>query len=293
MAKTRKRQKGSGTFKKLKCHPSLNKTSKNKNSCLDNTTLNVIKQIWNRRYPDSKINSSSPNGINNEIRKKLSSTCDNEMCWIDKTFNGKENNKIKKKLFAPKTPYSWKSNINEWLSSTDILNVMRQYEEAYPEFKFYGPAPIDFNTNLYDDKCVWPEICNINIKELKEEGKTKIGFIFNTDKHYESGSHWIAMYLDLSKKYIFFFDSNGTVQPKEIDELITNIKNQCENIGIKIKEYNNNNFRHQKSNSECGMYCLYFIINLLKNIHKHRYFNTKVIPDKRVENFRNIYFNLI
>ena len=126
------------------------------------------------------------------------------MCWIDKTFNGKENNKIKKKLFAPKTPHSWKSNINEWLSSTDILNVMRQYEEAYPEFKFYGPAPIDFNTNLYDDKCVWPEICNINIKELKEEGKTKIGFIFNTDKHYESGSHWIAMYLDLSKNIFSF-----------------------------------------------------------------------------------------
>ena len=46
-------------------------------------------------------------------------------------------------------------------------------------------------------------------------------------------------------------------------------------------------------NTECGMYCLYFIISLLSNKHDFNYFNTKRIPDKHVEEFRNIYFNNI
>ena len=33
--------------------------------------------------------------------------------------------------FAPEAPKSWNKNPNEWLSSTDILKVMKQYEKAY------------------------------------------------------------------------------------------------------------------------------------------------------------------
>ena len=60
-----------------------------------------------------------------------------------------------------------------------------------------------------------------------------------------------------------------------------------------MKISNNHNFNHQKTNTECGMYCLYFIISLLSNKHDFDYFNTKQISDKHVERFRNIYFNNI
>ena len=35
-------------------------------------------------------------------------------------------------------------------------------------------------------------------------------------------------------------------------------------MNIKIKTMSNENMRHQNGNTECGMYCLYFIISLLK-----------------------------
>ena len=35
----------------------------------------------------------------------------------------------------------------------------------------------------------------------------KIGVIFNLDKHDQSGSHWVAMFIDLENKFFFYFDS--------------------------------------------------------------------------------------
>ena len=52
-------------FKKLQCHPK-NFTSKNsmKNySCLDVKALKLMKQLWNRRYPDNMVHTSKPKEI--------------------------------------------------------------------------------------------------------------------------------------------------------------------------------------------------------------------------------------
>ena len=88
---------------------------------------------------------------------------------------------------------SYENNINEWLSSVDIESVMHQYEDIYPEFKFLGPSPIDFDSRIQFRRCVCGLKFNIDVNQLKD-GKIKIAFIFNTDPHYKSGSHWIAMF---------------------------------------------------------------------------------------------------
>ena len=48
--------------------------------------------------------------------------------------------------FTPYKPTEWEKNPVEWLSNFDILNVLKQYEEKYSDFKFIGPTPIDFNS---------------------------------------------------------------------------------------------------------------------------------------------------
>ena len=58
-----------------------------------------------------------------------------------------------------------------------------------------------------------------------------------------------------------------------------------------MKSEDTNGFEHQKSNAECGMYCLYVLINLLENKLSIKTLKNKVIPDKKVELFRNKYFN--
>jgi hypothetical protein len=284
-------------FRSMACHPKQLTSKKRvfKNSCLDKATLQTMKHIWNRRYPDNIIVSSKPETIWKKMKQNMQHSCSNEMCWVDNTFQ-KSSSKIKLKhqLFAPRTPKSWKQNPNEWLSSIEISDVMKQYEDTYNHFKFFGPSPIDFETLEYKDICVWPEICNINLEKLKKQKKTNLGFIFNTDKHYQNGSHWIAMYVDLDKGKLFFFDSNGTEEPKEIKDFIQKLSTQCKlkcNMNLHIDH--NHPFTHQRKDGQCGMYCLYFIVSLLKKKHNLNYFKSKRIPDKKVQNLRDIYFNNI
>ncbi len=52
-----------------------------------------------------------------------------------------------------------------------------------------------------------------------------------------------------------------------------------------------NKRRHQFSESECGMYSLYFIIQMLKDKNKG-YFLEHKIPDKEVFELRQKYFNI-
>lgn len=285
-------------FKSLKCHPK-NKSSK-KNTCLDSKTLSLLKNIWNKRHPDNKITSRKKENIWRDLKKYLSNSCNNEICWIDSMIdNKKEKQNIKKELFVPNTPKSWKKNPNEWLSSIEISDVMKQYEDKYDDFVFLGPSPIDFdspNTNVnFNNKniCVWPELCNFNLKKHISNNINKIGMIFNLDKHYQGGSHWVSMYLDIPNKELFYFDSAGSGPPNEIKKLCNKIQNQALNLNIDLHINNNENIRHQIYNTECGMYCLYFIISLLNNKHNTEYFKKKIIKDKLVRKYRSIYFNTI
>lgn len=294
---TRKNSKNK--YKDMNCKPkqltSKNITRKNDNSCLDTKTVKMMKKVWNLRHPDIPITSNNKAKILKMLKSYTANHCENELCVVEKILN--DNNKyekIKDEFYAPSAPSSWKKNINEWLSSLDIESVMRQYEDIYPEFKFLGPSPIDFDSkNSLSSLCVWPELCDIDVVQLKGQGITKIGFIFNTDPHYKSGSHWIAMYLDMEKRVIFFFDSNGDDIPVELENLQEKIIDQMKDSNIKIKKMSNEGMRHQNGNTECGMYCLYFIISLLTNKHNFRYFKTKRIKDKDVEKLRKVYFNLI
>ena len=215
------------TFKYLKCKPKLNKTSKNK-SCLDENTIKLLKYIWNRRHPDRKIESRDNNVIWNTLKSNLSNSCNNELCWIENTlkdYNYKYN--LKNKLFAPIAPEIWKTKElnSEWLSSVDISKVLKQYEDIYSDFSFIGPSPIDYDSkNQFENHpiCVWPELCDFDLNMYLN--KRIIGFVFNTDKHYQSGTHWIAMLIDMNKKIIFFFDSAGNPPPNKIKKLIKKIK---------------------------------------------------------------------
>ncbi|MBT7790583.1 MAG: tetratricopeptide repeat protein, partial [Calditrichaeota bacterium] len=77
-----------------------------------------------------------------------------------------------------------------------LLMHMEQYERAYPYYRFIGPSPIDYDSQMAYGECVWNELCNFNLKKTIDRNKTKIGIVFNTDPHYMGGSHWISMFID-------------------------------------------------------------------------------------------------
>ena len=292
-----KKPKGQNIDKTLKkkwrnaiCHPK----QKNKSSCLTHEALKKLKNKWNIRKPNDQIKSNIPKKIWDFLKERYINSCDNEKCWLKQNAlsDGLTKEEINS-LYAPTHPASWKKNKNEWLSNFDIEKVMKQYEDTYDDFAFIGATPIDFDFRKADGKCVWNELCEFKLEEYIKKNKRKIGIIFNTDKHNEDGAHWISMFIDISKSdpYIFFFDSTGDAIPSEIKKLQDRIVEQGKQLNINFKTENTTKINHQQNDTECGIYCLYLIINLLEERKTVEDFKTKIIRDDEMEPFRKIYFN--
>lgn len=283
-----KKVKQNKTFKKLNCAPDPNR--KHKFSCFNSEKLISIRNIWNLRHPDVKINSNDPREIWYKLKSYMSESCNNEFCWLKQQFIKNDlDSDLLYNTFAPKSPQSWKRNPTEWLDSLNILSVIKQYEAKYKCFEFMGPSPIDYDTHYDNGECVWKELCELNIPDLIKNEKNKLGIIFNLDPHYKSGSHWVSVFLNIKKQEIYYFDSNGIPPPKQIKKLMNTIIQQGKEIGLHIKSYINTR-QHQYSDTECGMYSLYFIIQMLKDSSFKKFIKTR-IPDSKMIEFRNVYFN--
>ncbi len=134
-------------------------------------------------------------------------------------------------------PKEWSRRPNEWLSSLEIDQVLRQYAAACPHFHYtdFGfidfaadvdsrlPARPDFepaappfgthDTGMWTDpaelaraqpaaskpaQCVQPKICGLDIKKLVRENKVcLIGSVLNLSRHVEEGTHWVFALLFL------------------------------------------------------------------------------------------------
>lgn len=288
-----KNKKRGGTRKmmKLNCGPKKGKNLKF--TCFDDKTIFKLRDLWNLRHADVKIQSNDVKEIWSMLQKNMSQICNKESCWLKQQFASGELNKELETSFAPSSPDEWKKKPNEWLTSVDILAVMKQYEGAYKCFEFIGPSPIDFDTRMQYGECVWEELCNFDIGKQIKAGKTKIGIIFNLDPHTKDGSHWVSMFVNIKKGKIFFFDSVGETVPKEIMILVERIKKQGAQLKNPIKFIFDQNHptEHQYGDTECGIYSLYFIVHMLEDKHTAEYFKKHILSDKYMESFRKVYFN--
>jgi len=119
-----------------------------------------------------------------------------------------------------------------------------------------------------------------------------IGIIFNTDPHNKGGAHWISMFINLKKNKMYYFDSVGDPVPDEIEVLVQRIQNE----GIKLKRdityEDSEGIGHQRKNTECGIYSLYFIVKMLEGANFNDFNSTsKLIHDDEITKYRKIFFN--
>lgn len=291
--KNNKKKSNKGKTKKLPkiCSPHIN-TKNNNNSCFDKSSLIKLIIEWNKTNTNNKIifkESNSHTSLWNKLSNKMANKCNNEFCWTNK-INSNDIKQLKKNIFRPSKPKLWEQKPREWLNTINIQDVMIQYEKKYKDFKFFGAVPIDFDLKSGFNQCIISELCKIDISNLYKNGKSKIGVVFNLDKHSESGSHWISMYTDINKEIIGYWDSYGYTPPKEVTKLMNKIKKQADtslnkNMNIKI-----NKKRHQYKNSECGMYSMYFIIEQLKGSSFDNICNN-IIKDDDIFKKRKEYYN--
>lgn len=274
-----------------KCAPG-SKPNPNTCSCLSRESLIKITKQWNLNHPDNKINyrlSNSSTSLWNKINDKMKNNCKNEWCWIQQEFVKRINSDDINNSYRPSMPKSWEDNKYEWLNTDDIENVMQQYENAYKDFHFIGPVPIDFDKPYGIGHCIVDELCKLNLSKIHNNGYRKIGIIFNLDPHDKPGSHWVSMFCDMKRKGIYYFDSYGMNPPDEIETLMIRLRNQGKllNLNMKLKH---NQIRHQYKNSECGVYCLFFITQLLQGRTFEQLIKSPIL-DESMNSRRNFFFN--
>ena len=282
-------------FVKKHCSPRKDKINI---SCLSKSLLIKIAKVLNKKYGAKiKIKKQSKKKLYDAIKNKLKTKeCKSELCWknidqISNALNEKEKKEFKNS-FRPLRPQTWEKNPNTWLNTTDINNVMEQYEKKYPYFQYYGATPIDFNLK-YGDSCMVSDLCKINLNNLNN--KECIGMVFNTDKHDEPGQHWFSMYIDnvgknMPNPAIYYFDSATSVQkmeelPAQILQLMEKLQEQS---NYKFDIYYND-IKHQRGSTECGIYCLYFLTEMLKGISFKKLIQRN-LTDRKIEKYRNIFF---
>ena len=268
-------------------------------SCLDYNLLKKIAETLNKYDYNIKVYKTKKR-LHDEISKniKKETECETESCWkslgiIKNELTGKEK-EILENSFRPDMPEEWKDNPNTWLSTIDIDHVMEQYEVGYPKFQYLGANPIDFDTKINKNTCVSNELCNFHIKDIRKDGKDSLGMVFNTDPHNKSGQHWFSLFIDLKgvnikgKPCIYYFDSLASKPKDEVVKFVERVQKQCFEIKKDI-DFLFNDIKHQHNDTECGVYCLHFLVSMLKGCNFKNYIRNKR-NDKQMEEFRNFFF---
>jgi hypothetical protein len=264
---------------------------RNKGSCLTPSVLKTIAARTLKHRGLTGLTSGGSRSLQAEIAKELGCKSNDERCILERSaLSVKEKKSLLNTYFRPKMPEEWKTDPDAWLSSDDIIHVMKQYEKAYTDFKFLGVVPIDFSapspyTDGSEKKCMNDQFCHVNLKEERLRGMRIIGAVFNLDPHYKDGSHWVALAIDLKRNCVYYFDSYGVEPPRQVARFMRYLTLQEPALRLE-----SNGRRFQFSNSECGMYSMYFIIRMIEG-ESFKKFCKNRIDDKYMLNFRKVLFD--
>ena len=251
------------TVKGQFCSPFGEREAGSGGSCYTKQQLVNIANAYNKKFRGNKIAiSSTKDDLWNAIDQRMK-TCDNEWCWMERLHM--EDQFVNQYGAAPFRPARPPAK-TQWLSTSDIRNVLKQYELRYPDFIALGPVPIDFC------KLAFNEVCRLNLKQILSKGKRRIGIVFNTDPSDQPGKHWVSMFIDLTGNpeswEVNYFDSYGRAQiAPEIRDLIEHLKSQNPNFIVRMNcsdKFCTSQINHQKLNTECGVYSINFIVERLQ-----------------------------
>jgi hypothetical protein len=254
-------------------------------SCYTIESLKKIASAFNAQKKNENKKITISNNKKELLEQLTNRISECQSCWLRTELIKNINDADIDNTFRPVGP----EKKTAWLSTTDINEVAEQYEDKYKDFVFLGAVPFDFM------ELDMLEINNLNLKKLEKDKKTQIGLVINLDEHNQNGSHWVALYANLLKNQIYFFDSVGDEPGKKIKWFVNKLTNylyqrdnktkiQVGGIMKIIKKIKNeetkkkytlllqdklsgidiryNKKQHQFKDSECGIYSINFVVRL-------------------------------
>lgn len=168
----------------------------------------------------------------------------------------------------PKKPPSWRSNPRQWLSTTEINEVLAQYTQSFKRFAYLGAHPRDFGSPCLPDA---PQLlCDFDLRAFLASGRQELGLVFNLDTRHQRGSHWVALYASYNAKHktygACYFDSTGAPPPvNDIGRFLSILSDQARALGFSGWRPVVNARTVQRKNTECGVFAMKFIISCLQN----------------------------
>ena len=281
-------------------------------SCLSLDKLKDIASNYNKTYKtrtnfkEINVNDDKKNLVK-QLNERLNE-CSDQICWtrLDIVKQVDKDGEIRNNTFLPKGP----SDKYEWLSTNHIDEVIKQAQKVHKDFIFLGAVPYDF------EDLSGLKVYKINFAEWQKKGYNRFGMVINLDTHNKAGSHWVSLYFDLNKNQVYFFDSVGKRPGSRIRSFINKIvkymyfklyNEQFEiNDIVKARDSGNlkdfeqfkklekidvrfNQNQHQFKDSECGVYSIYFILELL-NGRSFKDLSTDIVKDEEMNSFRAKYF---
>ena len=235
-----------------------------------------------------------------------------EACWIQKLGGSSQNREAAKMVMPPK-PKDWEKNPRKWLNNYDIQHILSRFEgdENYP-YKLLGIFPIDFLGKDAYGSILYPEMYDFQLSRYV--GKYSfLGLITNLDTHDGPGTHWTSSFIVIDPKMkcfgAYYYDSTFTQGtdirrvPESVRRFFKIVKKQAEALpeakalGAKFRNvyYKLN---HQRGNTECGMFSIFYQVHWLNSIIKnadtvHKDIVRLKITDEQVWKLRDFFFTSV
>lgn len=251
---------------------------------VDKAEVERLRTVYNKEHPsESPVARGSTESVWAELQDRFHNKCK----------SGAPACIVTSMLSKTKAPAEWAKNRHEWLSSDDIDEVENKYENLFEDYYFIGCVPIDFDLKSETSSCLVSTLCSLKLEKLYKKGYHRIGIVINTDVHDGPGEHWVCVFCDMRPELVFprmtYFDSYAMSPEPQIRTLMTRWKEQADVMGIHPEgmQLTYNTTRHQRRESECGMYCLYFHLSCLNEVSMD-----KRVPDEVVNAFRDTLFKI-
>lgn len=198
------------------------------------------------------------------------------------------------------------------LTNNNIDQTLKQWELKFKNFFAYNFNMRDYMAHSFRKGEVLdtPDtLATVTFNDIvahcgasaESSGKVCAACVINSDVYAGAGKHWMALFLDArdpSRATVEFFNSSGNAPAHEwvrwMEKMKSQIASWCAGHNITcasgfpaaIKVCN---IQHQESQTECGLYSLFYIWARLNNV-PYKYFADFRVPDQHMFEFRQHLF---
>jgi hypothetical protein len=238
------------------------------------------------------VKEESPEDVQllDHLTKEFKCPHKDERCVLDKAhkqglITSKEF-KESKLDFKPEGPTD-----TTWFNNENIFSVLVRWSKLYKDFYPVPYAMRDFMK--YKDEYM---LATLSPSKLMKQGYKTFGCVCNTDFHVGGGIHWVAIFGDMRDPKLWtieFFNSSGTEYKEFMDFTIRAVQDLKSHMDpgqlTDVQSVNSSYKSHQKSNSECGAYSLYYIWIRLQG-KPYTFFRDNFVSDSNMLEFRSTIF---